>query len=309
MTRGTGAIAGAREPVARAGDFTIALDPSLVMDGIVPFVEALPKDEQDSFFPFGATEFGKWFDRPGAICLAASDRGGTLVGFVAVSGLLGPQLRYPMLVVAPDARRRGLGTALDVAFIEAAPESGIDRVACNHNHVVGQAFAAARGYVRTTTSYYMSRDPEAFPPQEIEGIVFVDYRGEDDALNAELVAFNNRVYATHADVPRMTEEALASSFQMAGRQMILARERDGGALAGMSDITAQGFVCNLVVARRHWGSGLAHELSRRTIAHAAETGADRVRSFVRASNAASLRMQKRVGMEIDDIVYTYERTR
>ena len=176
----------------------------------------------------------------------------------------------------------------------------------DHNEP-GLAFLKVRGFMLMETNYHMQRVPEAYPELKIEGFRFDIYRGGDETTNAQIADQNRRLYAHDAVAYFTAPEEVERVFTVEGRFMIVARESESGDVAGFVDITKEAFVCNLGVARKHWGSGVALELSRRTITAGHNLGVDQIRSFVRSTNAASLRMQKRVGMEVEGTAYQYKR--
>jgi ribosomal protein S18 acetylase RimI-like enzyme len=262
------------------------------------------------FLPLGVEVLGEWIALERTIALKAQSRDGADLRGLVISSrpASGRDSTWMLLFVGMEHRRQGFGTALEAACLEILGDS-IAKIGSvvGETNCVGRRFLEARGYAVVEKHYQMSRVPEPFEPVEVEGFAFDIYRGGDRATNEAIADQNRRLYAHDRVAYFTTPEEVEMIFEHEGRLVILARAEETGEIAGFVDLTKEAFVCNLGVARKFWGTGLAHELARRTIAMGVELGAPRVRSFVRASNAASIRMQKRVGMEINDVVLNYER--
>jgi len=267
--------------------------------------------EYAHFFPLGLERIDEWFTND-SLKVLVSDRveGQGIAGLmlIAVPSSAGvTPVYHTVVLVARDLRRHGLATALDEAMLADKNRTGRWMAMIEKDNEAGSRFLEARGFRHQDTHHHMRREPEAFPAEEVEGFTIEIYEGGDDDINAQVAEQNRRLYARDAVQYFTTPEEVARVFEVPGRFFILAREADTGDVAGFVDMTKEAFVCNLGVARKHWGTGLALELSRRTVAKGVDLGSDKISSFVRATNAASIRMQKRVGMEIVGTVYAYER--
>lgn len=292
-------------------DYLIERCPVSDMPEIVLFLnERMEPSVIEEFLPFGVDKLEEWVKGERTIAFRAKHIGdGRVCGFaVTTKPMPGRDKSYVMILLDPMDRRKGLGSSMDAACIAAIdfPEVKTQAVVSESNSVA-EAFVKARGFQMIDKNYKMGRVPEAFEPVEVEGFCFQTYRGGDPATNADIADQNRRLYAHERLAYFTTPEEVEKIFESPGRVILLARLVETQEVAGFVDLTKEAFVCNLGVARKFWGSGLAQELSQRTIAMGAELGADRVRSYVRAKNAASIRMQKRVGMVIDEVVYHYER--
>ena len=264
----------------------------------------------EEYLPFGFDMLDEWVAVERTIALKATHVAEDRICGFALTGkpMPGRDQTHVMIMIDPGDRRKGLGSLMDAACVEFVDIPGIKtQTVVSENNPGATAFVEARGYKMMDKNYKMSREPEAFEPVEVEGFSFEAYRGGDPDTNAAIADQNRRLYANERLAYFTTPEEVEKIFEVSGRVILLARLEETQEIAGFVDLTKEAFVCNLGVARKFWGTGLAHELSRRTIAMGAELGADRVRSYVRAKNAASIRMQKRVGMEIDETVYHYER--
>ena len=272
--------------------------------------ERMEPSVMEEYLPFGIDMLEEWVAGERTIAFKARHIGDDRVsGFALTSKPMpGRDQTHLMILVDPVDRRRGLGSRLDATCIEAVDIPTIKAQAVvSENNAIAEAFVQARGFQMMDKNYKMSREPEAFEPVAIDGFCIEAYRGGDSATNAAIADQNRRLYANERIAYFTEPEEIEKIFEFPGRVILLARVEETQEIAGFVDLTKEAFVCNLGVARKFWGSGLAHELSRRTIAMGVELGADRVRSYVRAKNAASIRMQKRVGMVIDETVYHYER--
>jgi RimJ/RimL family protein N-acetyltransferase len=93
-------------------------------------------------------------------------------------------------------------------------------------------------------------------------------------------------------------------WALRGYGLWAAEEKASGALIGRIGLLYPegwpGLEVGWLVARSHWGRGLATEGSRAALAYAFETvGADHVVSLIRPDNAASIRVAEKLGERLE----------
>jgi mycothiol synthase len=144
--------------------------------------------------------------RPGVQHVLAEDGSGQkLLGYGQVEAD-GPD-STGLLVVAPDARRHGVGTALLRALLDATPTRL--RVWAVGDSPAAQALAARAGLVRSRELWVMTRPlteplPHAQPPEGISIRTFVP--GQDEQA---WLAVNARAFASHPEQGSLTADDLA----------------------------------------------------------------------------------------------------
>lgn len=97
-----------------------------------------------------------------------------------------------------------------------------------------------------------------------------------------------------------TMSLLLGHWALRGYGIWAAEEKESGALVGRIGLWNPegwpGLEVGWLLARSHWGRGLATEGGRRALAFAfEELGADHVISLIRPANAASIRVAERLG--------------
>jgi mycothiol synthase len=137
--------------------------------------------------------------------LAEEESGGKLLGYGQVEA--GTASSTGLLVVAPHARRRGVGTALFAALLAATPSRL--QVWAVGDTAAAQALASRAGLVRSRELWVMTRPlTEPLPePQVAEGVrlrTFVPGQDEEAWL-----AVNARAFASHPEQGSLTADDLA----------------------------------------------------------------------------------------------------
>lgn len=205
------------------------------------------------------------------------------------------------VVVAPAARRRGVGTALVTAATGVDP---VFRVWAHGGLPAASGFAKRLGYVEVRSLWLMRRPlagagvpllPEPAPPAGVQIGTFRPGADEESWLRA-----NARAFATHPEQGRMTLGDL------------LARERTDwfdprgffvawrdGRLTGFHwtkvDDVRIGEVYLLGVDPDEQGTGLGKTLLLRGLRHLRELGLQAVTLYVEADNAAGVALYRKLG--------------
>jgi mycothiol synthase len=219
------------------------------------------------------------------------------------------------LVVAPGARRRGIGSAMVKA---AAEETGpATRFWAHGNLEPARATAGALGLIPVRELWQMARPLTDLPEATIaDGIELRAYRGPDD--DAELLRVNNAAFSWHPEQggwtpAELAERTSASWFDAEG--LLLAFDEQTHKLAGFhwtkvhTNQPGIGEVYVLGVDPDEQGRGLGKALTLVGLHHLASrlTGqpAPTVMLYTEADNAAAVRTYQRLGFEVSGVDTAY----
>lgn len=291
-------------------------------------------EEQDGTAPLSGQTL-MWLSAQAPVVHAlAHDDDGTLVGYAQVD--VGGDEPSAELVVAPDRRRRGVGSALLDAVRQvardvpattgkhAAPSStGAVSVWAHGNLPESREFAAARGLEPARELWVMSRDvtpavgkvvPGGGAPVEPASEAEVAY--PDLPAGARLRHFevgrdelawldvNARAFAGHPEQGRLTladlQARLAEPWFRA-KDLLLLEDAASGALAGfvwvkVVDETG-GELYVVGVDPASQGRGYGHLLTAVGLAHVAARGLPRAFLYVDADNVPAVTTYLRAGFE------------
>ncbi|WP_249669306.1 mycothiol synthase [Cellulomonas hominis] len=250
---------------------------------------------------------------PDVTHLLVPDAGDGLAGYAQVD-LRDPALATAEVVVDPAHRRRGTGSALLAAALDAVRARGGDAVSVwAHGDVPpARALAAARGLPVVRELWQMALEPVAVPPLRDlpPGVTVRPFEpGRDEDA---WVAVNARAFAEHPEQGRLTrtdlEDRMAEPwFDPAG---LLLAERDGRLLgAGWTKVedpaAGVGEIYALGVDPEAQGQGLGPALTARMLDHLAGRGVRRVVLYTEGDNAPAIGVYRAAGFERSavDVVY------
>jgi mycothiol synthase len=252
---------------------------------------------------------------PGVAHLLARDRrstehGGTLVGYAQLDAAAtapdGAPDPVAELVVHPDHRRAGVGSALLDALVRQAPAV---RVWAHGGHPGAAALAGRFGFTPDRELWRMRRSlREPFAePQFPDGVALRPFRpGADEA---ELLRVNNAAFAWHPEQGGWTLDDVAvreaeAWFDAAGVLLAVDVADPAHVLgfhwtkvhpAGSDDPEAIGEVYVLAVDPAARGRRLGPALTLAGLAHLRDRGLGAVMLYVEADNAAAVRLYRDLG--------------
>jgi mycothiol synthase len=217
------------------------------------------------------------------------------------------------LVVHPDARRRGIGSAMVRIGLS---EGGDDaRIWAHGNLEPARATAAALGLVVARELLQMRRPLTDLPPVTVpDGARITTYSGPAD--DAELLRVNNAAFAWHPEQSGWTEADVAERrnepwFDAAG--LFMAVDEDSGKLLGFhwtkvhSDDLGEVYVVGVDPAAQ--GRGLGAALTLVGLQHLAERLSESekpiVMLYVEADNSAAVKTYQRLGFDVFSVDAAY----
>ncbi len=263
---------------------------------------------------------------PGGRDVVATDDDGALTGYARIELGEGTGDAEAELVVAPAARRRGLGRALLVHLEQLAAGRPL-RVWAHGDLPAATALATARGYTRARVLLQMRRpltdaDVAAAAPALPDGVHVAAFRpGRDEAAWLRL---NARAFAAHPEQGAWTPEDLLLReaepwFDPAGFLLAWRGDPDaGGTLLGAhwtkvhppgdAGPDAAGEVYVLGVDPDAQGLGLGRALTDRGLAHLRGRGLGQVLLYVEEHNTAAVSLYGRTGFVRYTVDVSWRRT-
>lgn len=248
-------------------------------------------------------------DRTGHL-VAAVD--GVLVGYLNLVPAAEDAPAMAEVVVHPEARRRGIGSAL----IRTGLAEGGDgaRVWAHGNLAPARATAAALDLVAARELLQMRRPLRDLPPVKVaDGVVLRTYAGPDD--DAELLRVNNAAFSLHPEQGGWTEADLVERrgepwFDPEG--LFLAVGETTGALLGFHWTKVHGASLGEVyvvgVDPNAQGRGLGATLTLVGLHHLADRlgGDAEVTLYVEADNSAAVKLYERLNFDVfaADVAFT-----
>jgi mycothiol synthase len=230
-----------------------------------------------------------------------ADAGNRVVGFVSQD--------FSLLVVHPDARRRGHGTRLLAAALADARESGESRLSlASFGRREPEAFLARRGFAYAHSLWLLSLPPDrAVPARALPPEFVLRHLRHDDHIGC-YVALITTSFADHP-TPVLLDEALVRhvhaqpDFDPTTIAVVTPSDAPDDLIAFcrtslFRDDTAVTGDIGLLGVLPEWRSrGLGRELLRWGVQRLRDGGATRLTLTVEARNERALRLYERHGFE------------
>ena len=240
------------------------------------------------------------------ILFLAGNEGAAPQGFAYVHGLHGPGRPELDLVVAPDARGQGLGTALAEAALDAV--EGIPLTAWSHGNHPAAGRVAARLGLRATRELWLMRRPASLPVPEATvptGCVIRPFvPGTDDA---GFLRVNAAAFATHPEQGSLDQRGLderkaedwfdPEGFLVADKDFEVVGFHWTKVHAAAGAAPSYGEVYVIGVDPSMQGSGLGRALLAAGLEHLHGLGLGEVVLYVEADNAPAVQLYRRYGFE------------
>jgi mycothiol synthase len=238
-----------------------------------------------------------------------------VVGYLNLAPATDTATPIAEVVVAPDARRRGIGTAMVTAALAAAGQG--TRVWAHGNLEPARAIAATLGLKAVRELWQMRRTLRGLPPAVVPaGVAVRTYRGPPD--DAELLRVNNAAFWWHPEQGGLTPDDIAERraepwFDAGG--LFLAFDERTHKLVAFHwtklhlDHPGLGEVYVLGVDPDERGRGLGRALTLVGLHHLAERLSGdpqpEVMLYTEADNTAAARTYQRLGFEVSGVDTAY----
>jgi GNAT superfamily N-acetyltransferase len=205
-------------------------------------------------------------------------------GFAALY-VHGPRATFLQLCVDPERRRRGIGSALLAAVVDAAPALGAEALFAEHSTPAGAAFAARNGFVdgQRVVRSLLDLRAAALPepgPGPLDGFGLVTWLGH--VPEEHLAAYvRGRAAMDDAPDPEGMEFPTSTAEQVRGWEETLVRR--GREMRVTAVLDTDGEVASFTEVRLSRGSTMATTEDTGTV------GAHRGKGLARAAKLESLR--------------------
>jgi mycothiol synthase len=240
--------------------------------------------------------------------------GDTIVGYLSLAPAADDDPAMAELVVHPQSRRRGIGSAMARRALAEGGDS--TRIWAHGDLEAARATAKALGLAPVRELLQMRRPLTGLPPVTIPAGVRIDtYRGADD--DAELLRVNNAAFAWHPEQGGWTDADIAERraetwFDAGG--LFMAFDEKSGQLLGFhwtkvhNEGLGEVYVVGVDPAAQGRGIGATltliglHHLADRLSGNSQAT----VMLYVEADNSAAVNTYRRLGFEVfeTDVAYT-----
>ncbi|MFH1805616.1 MAG: GNAT family N-acetyltransferase [Pseudomonadota bacterium] len=210
--------------------------------------------------------------------------------------------RSVVYLVPDDCQKKGVGTALKNGMDAAFRQRGLThQVAMLSEKSIDTAgFFEKTGFAPEEDVVRLEWKGDLYSYKEVPGLTlhFYDHSCLNDKVNDELAEFYNRAYANEGLCTRFTGEHIRRLITDDDAWMLYARDDATGQIAAYTECTNTPLFSGIAVLRPWWGTGLAEWIGGYTVDLYRERGFDSLWCIARRSNAASIRLQKRMGWHV-----------
>lgn len=241
--------------------------------------------------------------------IVALDRGKAAgVGLVMRRRFGKQEGRFSMIWVSEAQRRRGIGRSLKQAIDEHLAGRGIPlhyAMLLPSQKKDAEPFLLACGFTPHHEDLIVAWNGGDYPYEPVPGVRTLLYRGGDPALDAQIAAFQNRMFRREPMVPELTAEEIDFLLTGAGHWMTVAIEEASGEIVGVAEGTDTSVFSSISVGRRYWGKGVAEWIGGQSLDRYVKAGITNPWTIVRPQNRASLAYLARMNWHEDGRAYTY----
>ncbi len=254
-----------------------------------PEVQFVPVAGWMAFMAFPSNRGGRDF--------AVAESGGRIVGLLTSTVIPGKRRgrrrRHFRIIVHPEFRGRGLGSAL-FGLLEGQPIPGprpVLQAICPGTWTLALRFLRQLGFEKVHRDLCMERPPRAVPgPEAPEGIALRPFgsRGDFDAW----IRLHAEGYRGDFHLEPLTRASIRAERSAPGALVLVAEERGlvVGVVLGRDHGRDAGTVQSLLVARRRRGGGIGRALLRAALADLASRGRRSVSLGVSSGNRPAIRL-------------------
>lgn len=225
-------------------------------------------------------------------------RGGEAAGLCVLDSrpIVSLSGRIALRVAAPDAEPQVLG-ALNALFDRLARAEGASEIYLSQPIPADGPPPAPPPGFETWRRLEVMRlpvdQPDDAPPP---GVTVARYAGGDPRADAEAAALAWRMLRREEVWPPFDGAAFGAIVADPASSWRLARETATGRVVAVAEtMPALSYFNMLAVDRRWWGAGLADHVARAALREMGALGSPSASSLVRAENAASIKLQTRLG--------------
>lgn len=273
-----------------------------------------PLNDQGRLAIVGQRAASHWTARAQGNGDNVDDGDDALVGYAQFD----PVTREVQLVVHPDFRRRGVGTALATRIVEAHRREGPDHTAVTFwafdNTPAAQALAATIGARLDHELLIMARDAATPPLAEVPVPHGIRIEGYTPARLDEFVAVNAAAFAHHPEQGKMTADDATTLmaqdwFDPAGLMLAIDEASDTVVGFHWTKLTStEGEVYILGVHPDAGGHGLGRALLTAGLRHLHTQGATRFILYVDAAEAGPVHLYESLDFatQTSDAAYAKE---
>jgi GNAT superfamily N-acetyltransferase len=210
--------------------------------------------------------------------------------------------RSVVYLVADDCQKNGIGTALKAAMDGAFRLRGLTHqiAMLSERSLDAAGFFEKTGFVPEEDVVQLEWKGAPYSYKEVPGLTLHLYDRSclDDQVDEELAGFYNRAYANEGLCTRFSGAQIRRLIRDDGAWMVYARDDSSGQIVAYTECTNTSLFSGIAVLRPWWGTGLAEWIGGHTMDLYRERGFDSLWCIARRNNAASIRLQKRMGWRV-----------
>lgn len=281
----------------------VQYDPSSMQDMLRNLVEPWGGNNPESpYHDFWQSVLAAPYKSLQVVLLALQGERAVGIGFANWRPYRNEGSRSVVYLVADDFQKKGIGTALKNGMDAAFRQQGLTHQVAmlNDKSRDTAGFFEKTGFVPEEDVLRLEWNGDAYSYKEVPGLSLHLYDSTclDDRINDELADFYNRAYANEELCTLFTGEHIRRLISDDDIWMIYARDAATGQIAAYTEGTNTSLFSGIAVLRPWWGTGLAEWIGGYTVDLYRERGFDTLWCIARRSNAASIRLQKRMGWHV-----------